>query len=964
VRAFTSDGWFKTGDLATIRGGRVTVTGREKDVIIVNSVNYYSHAIESVVDAIDGVEPSFTAAVAGAPRHRHRQPRHLLRAALGRPGDAGRAPAAHPRRGGARHRRHREYLVPVAPADVPKTSLGKIQRTELARELIAGGFDDRLKIVAALLGTMTWCRPWFFRRVWRAKGAGPGAGSLDGQRVVAVRARRPSGEACAASCRARRLGCFGCAGDCLRAPRRRPLRDAPTNSSDHAALVSALSSEAPIQRLVHAWSASSPGAEGDELLATGAVSVLLLVQAVARTQPRAAVTLTCVARHTHRVMTSDEIVPARSALAAIVASAPQELDWLRARHVDVASHDAADAARLVADEHAAAGSDRDVAYRDGRRFVWGLERASLAAASWHDIPLVRGGCYLVTGGAGGVAGHVVELLRETAEARVLLIGRRPLERAASPALQRLLADGDVAYAVADVCDEEALSNAVATYERLCGRRLDGVVHLAGSYHEAAIATESADALLATIRPKLAGTINVHKLLAARGGGVLICRILGRGHLRRRQHRQLRRGQRLSDRLRAAARRPRRRPAVLHGVEHLGRHRPQPRLSVGPAAVTRLPADVARARPRQSARGARRGAGHARGRTRRRASQRAPVSRRPDARARRAVPRRRRAGRGRAGDDGRGDPRPVRAALDGDGDLRAAACRGCRPARVDRAQLAATGGKAAPRPRQAPRSEAERALAEVWRRVLNASEIDVDDNFFDHGGDSLTALRLTGALRETLGRGAAAARGVRGLDVCRARAGDRGRASGGAAGGTVGSRGRRAALGGQRALWLLHALAPASAALNIGFTARAARPRGFHRARARVAGARRSSPDAAHRVSRRRRRAGPPRASPARPCRIAVENASGGATTRYSPPSRRRSTARSISPRSGGARAPLAARGPDAFLAATFHHIAIDGGSLWLCLSELGELTTAPVEARSRLSTRTPGSSATCSGRRG
>src|SRR6185369_5750423 len=58
--AFTRDGWFKTGDLGVIRDGRVTVTGREKDVIIVNSVNYYSHAIESVVDALDGVEPSFT----------------------------------------------------------------------------------------------------------------------------------------------------------------------------------------------------------------------------------------------------------------------------------------------------------------------------------------------------------------------------------------------------------------------------------------------------------------------------------------------------------------------------------------------------------------------------------------------------------------------------------------------------------------------------------------------------------------------------------------------------------------------------------------------------------------------------------------------------------------------------------------------------------------------------------------
>ena len=43
-------------------GMRVTVTGREKDVIIVNSVNYHCHAIEAAVEAVAGVETSFVAA--------------------------------------------------------------------------------------------------------------------------------------------------------------------------------------------------------------------------------------------------------------------------------------------------------------------------------------------------------------------------------------------------------------------------------------------------------------------------------------------------------------------------------------------------------------------------------------------------------------------------------------------------------------------------------------------------------------------------------------------------------------------------------------------------------------------------------------------------------------------------------------------------------------------------------------
>lgn len=60
--AFTRDGWFRTGDLAFIKEGCLTITGREKDVIIINSVKYYCHEIESVVEEIEGVVTSNTAA--------------------------------------------------------------------------------------------------------------------------------------------------------------------------------------------------------------------------------------------------------------------------------------------------------------------------------------------------------------------------------------------------------------------------------------------------------------------------------------------------------------------------------------------------------------------------------------------------------------------------------------------------------------------------------------------------------------------------------------------------------------------------------------------------------------------------------------------------------------------------------------------------------------------------------------
>ncbi|MFF3545077.1 amino acid adenylation domain-containing protein [Streptomyces platensis] len=49
---------------------------------------------------------------------------------------------------------------------------------------------------------------------------------------------------------------------------------------------------------------------------------------------------------------------------------------------------------------------------------------------------------------------------------------------------------------------------------------------------------------------------------------------------------------------------------------------------------------------------------------------------------------------------------------------------------------------------APRTAEERAMAEVWTQTLGLDDIGVHDNFFDLGGDSLRAVALAGALRET------------------------------------------------------------------------------------------------------------------------------------------------------------------------------------------------------------------------
>jgi long-chain acyl-CoA synthetase len=66
-RAFTTDGWLRTGDIGTMDDrGFLRVTDRKKDIIIVSGFNVYPNEVEDVIAAIPSVAES---AVVGVPDH-------------------------------------------------------------------------------------------------------------------------------------------------------------------------------------------------------------------------------------------------------------------------------------------------------------------------------------------------------------------------------------------------------------------------------------------------------------------------------------------------------------------------------------------------------------------------------------------------------------------------------------------------------------------------------------------------------------------------------------------------------------------------------------------------------------------------------------------------------------------------------------------------------------------------------
>jgi amino acid adenylation domain-containing protein len=139
--SFSGDGWFETGDAGFLRGGSLSITGREKDVLIVNGLNIPSQEIEAAVEEVDGVTRGCTAVCS-----------------VRLPGGATDSAAVFlhtPLLGAAERDALRREVRSVVAArfgatvarvllvrrdDLPRTPLGKIRRPELRRALQSGRF--------------------------------------------------------------------------------------------------------------------------------------------------------------------------------------------------------------------------------------------------------------------------------------------------------------------------------------------------------------------------------------------------------------------------------------------------------------------------------------------------------------------------------------------------------------------------------------------------------------------------------------------------------------------------------------------------------------------------------------------------------------------------------------------------------------------------------------------------------
>ncbi|NET44741.1 non-ribosomal peptide synthetase [Okeania sp. SIO2B3] len=149
---FTEDGWMNTGDLGFLQDGKLTITGREKETIIINARNFSCHEIELVAEEVEGVEPAYTIACAIRQQDSETddlaiffhtiitEDSQLAKLVKQIRGKVAQSLGVNP-----------TYIIPIEKEAIPRTATGKIQRLQLKQRLEAGEFDGLIKQIDELI---------------------------------------------------------------------------------------------------------------------------------------------------------------------------------------------------------------------------------------------------------------------------------------------------------------------------------------------------------------------------------------------------------------------------------------------------------------------------------------------------------------------------------------------------------------------------------------------------------------------------------------------------------------------------------------------------------------------------------------------------------------------------------------------------------------------------------------------
>jgi|GEM_PF-1036535 len=522
---FTKDGWFITGDLGLLKNGSLTITGREKDIIIINGVNYSGPRIESSVEKIDGVVASFTAAVAlpdvdgdgseclgiffSAINDDDRSLKVLakkIRDQVVR--DEGIAPS---------------YLVPLPMSEIHKTSIGKIQRPQLSKRFVSGDFQSITKKMDLLMGNSNTLPAWFLLPDWQAKSlsATTKQGISADSCVVVVTS--PGDHVCSAVLQ--KMEDLGIGSIRVEHAERFEVISEDhyklnsESEQDYRLLFSSLRGARKIPtHFIYDYQSddfrSQTGSSDCSLLACTrfvTASKVLIEESHPEDTPVKAIVINRYWSGNGNRRYGDFV---QAPVTGLVKSIVQEQTTIKCASLDIGGSDIMSAADHIVNELTGNLPDPEVAIRSGQRIVPGLRPVTFEPDRATGR-LRKRGWYLVSGGLGGVGLVLIAHFLRQFQANIIITGRGPVTAGSvrGESFEELSSlPGSVHYIDSDLGSVDSLRRAILELSGSESLELNGIFHLAGNYHELPVIEESAESLDDMLMVKMRGALTLLALI--------------------------------------------------------------------------------------------------------------------------------------------------------------------------------------------------------------------------------------------------------------------------------------------------------------------------------------------------------------------------------------------------------------------------------------------------------------------
>ncbi|HXQ70499.1 MAG TPA: type I polyketide synthase, partial [Pyrinomonadaceae bacterium] len=302
----------------------------------------------------------------------------------------------------------------------------------------------------------------------------------------------------------------------------------PGQRPDYDALfkeIGAISESA--QTIVHLWSVTPEGQapSTEQSQERGFYSLLFLAQALgdqllmltpADVDVEEKLNICVVSNNLQEVTGEEELCPEKATLLGPCRVISQEYQNILCRSIDVVLAEAGTTRRqrLVEDllaEIASGSVDRVIAYRGRHRWVQDFEQVRFDVVDEMPVKLKERGVYLITGGMGGMGLEFAQYLAQTVKARLVLVGRTPLDPADEKIIAMEQAGGEVLIAAADVTNEDQMKRVLEQARERFGE-INGVVHAAGVPGGGMIQLKTPAKARLVLAPKVAGTRVLDRVL--------------------------------------------------------------------------------------------------------------------------------------------------------------------------------------------------------------------------------------------------------------------------------------------------------------------------------------------------------------------------------------------------------------------------------------------------------------------